>query len=140
MAIKLLDEDETFTISDSDLGVEGGDDDTIYTVRVVSPQTIKRLRKQHTRKRPSGGQGMIDVLDSEAFGESLFDYVLAGWNAGAVLVKGQPVAADDIVNTSGGPVKAKTLLDGTRKVALLERAGANQTVAEGHGDSFRTAP
>lgn len=139
MAIKLLDEDETFTVSDSELGVDGGDDGTIYTVRVVSPQVIKRLRKQHSRKRPAGGQGMVDVLDSDAFGEALFDFVLAGWNAGAVLIKGQPVAADDLVQTSGGPVKAKTLLDGSRKVALLERAGANQTVAEGHGDSFRTA-
>lgn len=83
---------------------------------------------------------MVDEFNSDAFGEALFDYVLAAWTPGSMLIKGQPVAADDIINTKRGAVKAKTLLDGTRKVALLERAGANQTVAEGHGDSFRTAP
>ena len=137
MAIKLLDEDDTLTIRDSELGLDDGDDDTIYTVRVVSPQTIKAIRKAHTKKRPTGGQGMADVLDTEKFGEALFDYVLASWNAGAVTIKGQPVTAEDMVQTSGGPVKAKTLLDGSRKAALLERAGANQVVAEGRDDSFR---
>jgi hypothetical protein len=138
MALQLLDEDDTITIKDSELGMDDGDDDTTYTVRVVAPQVIKRLRKAHTKRRPTGGQGMADVLDAEAFGEALFDYVLTGWSG--VLHRGVAIGPDDMVQTSAGAVKAKTQLDGSRKAALLERAGANQTGAEGRAESFRTAP
>lgn len=138
MAIKLLDEDDTITVKDSDLGLDDGDEGTTYTVRVVAPQVVKRIRKAHTKKRPTGGQGMADVLDTEAFGEALFDYVLAGWSG--VLHRGAAIGPDEMIQTSTGAVKAKTQLDGSRKAALLERAGANQTVAEGREDSFREAP
>jgi len=140
MALALLDEDATITVKDSELGIEDSDDDTIYTLRVVSPQVIKKLRRQHTKKRPSGGQGMVDTLDTDAFGESLWDYVLHSWNMGAVLIKGQPVGADDVIATSTGNVKAKTLLDGTRKSALLERAGGNEVISDDRDASFRPAP
>lgn len=135
MAIKLLDEDDTITVVDSELGLENGDDDTTYTVRVVTPQFIKQLRKAHTKKRPTGGQGMADVLDAEKFSEAMWDHVLMAWTG--VVHQGQPIGPDDIVQTKYGPVKAKTQLDGSRKVALMDRAGANQTVAEGRDDSFR---
>ena len=138
MALKLLDEDDTLTVTDSDLGLDDGDDDTTYTVRVVSPQVVKRLRKAHTKRKPTGGQGMADVLDAEGFGEALFDYVLCGWSG--VLYRGATIGPDDMVTSSAGTVKAKTQLDGSRKAALLERAGANQTGAEGRADSFRPAP
>ena len=126
MALSLLDDDATIRVKDSDLGLDGGDEDTVYTIRVVSPQVVKRLRKQHTSRRPTGGQGMADVLNTDAFAESLWDYVLVGW--AGVIFRGEPIAPDDMVDTSAGPVKAKTQLDGSRKAALLERAGANEVV------------
>lgn len=138
MALQLLDEDDTLTVKDSELNQDDGDDETTYTVRVVAPQVVKRIRKAHTKKRPTGGQGMVETLDAEGFGEALFDYVLVGWSG--VLHRGVPVGPDDLVPTSLGPVKAKTQLDGSRKAALLERAGANQTGAEGRAESFRPTP
>jgi len=137
MALALLDDEATIQVADSDLGIEGGDEATIYTLRVVTPQVIKRLRREHTKKRPTGGQGMADVLDTEKFGEALFDYVLAGWSG--VVYRGVPITPDEMIATASGPVKAKTQLDGARKAALLERAGGNEVVAD-TTESFRAAP
>ena len=123
MALALLDDDATIDVADNELGQDDGDEGTVYTLRVVSPQVIKRLRKEHTKKRPTGGQGMADVLNTETFGEALWDYVLKSWRG--PVWRGEPIDADTIVNG----VKAKTLLDGSRKAALLERAGANEVVA-----------
>lgn len=134
MALKLLDEDATIRVADNDLGLDGGDDATVYILRVVTPQVIKRLRKQHTKKRPSGGQGMVDVLDTDKFGESLWDHVLLGWEG--VVYRGEPITPDTVIETSEGAVKAKTQLDGSRKAALLERAGANEVVTD--DASFRS--
>ena len=136
MALALLDDDRQIQVRDSELGIDGGDDDTIYTLRQVTPQVIKRLRREHTSRKPTGGQGMAEVLNTEKFGEALFDYVLASWSG--VLYKGTPVAADDLVTVAGGSVKAKTQLDGARKAALLERAGGNEVVDP--AESFRPAP
>lgn len=138
MPIALLDDDTTLTFRDSELGLEDGDDATSYTIRVVSPQIVKKLRKQHTKRKPTGGAGMADSLDVDAYAEALFDYVLVSWVG--PMWKGQPIGADDYVTTGGVSVKAKTQLDGSRKAALLERAGGNQIVAEGRDDSFRAAP
>lgn len=139
MALALLDDDETRTVADSALGLDDGDDETTYTIRVVSPQVVKRLRKQHTKRVPTGGQGMAETLNVEAFGEAMFDYVLVGWTGPTW--KGQPVGVDDLVTTSAGPVKAKTQLDGARKAKLIELAGGNTVVDPAARDhSFRSAP
>lgn len=135
MPIALLDDDVTFPVTDAELGLENGDEDTIYTVRQVTPQVIKRLRKAHTKKKPTGGQGMADVLDVDAYADALFDYILPAWEG--VLFKGKPIGAEDMLTIGGVQLKAKTQLDSSRKAALLERAGANQIVAAGRDDSFR---
>jgi hypothetical protein len=122
MALALLDEDATVTVKDDELGLEDGDDTVTYTLKVVTPQVIKRLRKAHTKRKPSGGAGMVDVLDTDGFGEALWDYVLGGWSN--VVMRGKEIGPDEFVNG----VKAKTLLDGSRKSALLERAGGNEVV------------
>lgn len=137
MPIALLDDDVTFTVTDAELGIENGDEGTIYTVRQVTPQVIKRMRKAHTKRKPTGGQGMADVLDVDAYAEALFDYILPSWEG--VLFKGQPIGAEDMLTIGGVQLKAKTQLDSSRKAALLERAGANQIVAAGRDDSFRPA-
>lgn len=137
MPIALLDDDVTFTVTDAELGIENGDEGTIYTVRQVTPQVIKRMRKAHTKRKPTGGQGMADVLDVDAYAEALFDYILPSWEG--VLFKGHPIGAEDLLTIGGVQLKAKTQLDSSRKAALLERAGANQIVAAGRDDSFRPA-
>ena len=136
MPIALLDDDATLTVKDSDLGVENGDDATTYTVRVVTPQYLKQLRKQFTKKMPTGGRGMEDVTDVEKFSEAIWDYVLVGWSG--VLLKGEPIEPDTVVNTKFGPMKAKTQLDTDRKTALWKLAGANEVVAD-PAPSFRGA-
>lgn len=129
MPIALLDDDATLTFKDSELGLEDGDDATTYTVRVVTPQVAKRLRKEHTTRKPNKQtHRMEDVIDYEKYGEALWDYVLKSWTG--VVFRGKPIGPDDDVATTDGVVKAKTQLDGVRKAALLERAGANEVVAD----------
>lgn len=137
MAIQLLDDDDVITVKDSDLDVANGDDGTTYTVRVVTPQYVKTLRKLHTKKRATGGQGMADVFNAEAFSEAMWDYVLMAWTGVVHPETKQPIDPDEMVATKYGPVKAKTRIDGSRKLALMDLAGANQTVGEGHAESFR---
>jgi hypothetical protein len=143
MPIVLLDSEDTLTLTDAELMPDGGDEGTSYRLRIVSPQVIKRIRRQFTKKRPTGGQGMADAVDYEAYGEALFDYVLESWSGPTW--KGEPVGANDIIETRDqttgevARVKAKTTLDSARKGAMLERAGANRVVGEGRDDSFRTA-
>lgn len=138
MPIALLDEDATIEVKDSDLGLPGGDEDTTYTVRVVTPQVAKRIRKAHTQRKPNPvTHRMEDVTNHETFAEALWDYVMKDWTG--PLWKGKPVGPDDMVPTSSGEVKAKTQLDGGRKAALLEKAGANEVVDDPSA-SFRGAP
>lgn len=137
MPIALLDEDVTLTITDADLGLHDGDPSTTYTIRVVTPQVAKRLRRQYTTRKPNPStHRMEDVTDYEKYGEALWDYVLTGWSG--VLWRGKVIGPDDVIDTSTGPVKAKTQLDGARKAALIEKSGANEVV-EDTGASFRGA-
>jgi hypothetical protein len=142
MPIQLLDDDATITVKDSDLGVGDGDPSTEYTLRVLSPQVYRRITKQFTKKRPTGGRGMEEYLDTQGWSDAIWDYVLHSWNPGAMLWKGQPVAADDqVALKDGSHVKAKFQIDGPRKTALLDKAGLNevQPTAEDQERSFRTA-
>jgi hypothetical protein len=142
MPIQLLDDSAEVEVLDSDLGVPDGDAETIYTLRVLSPQKYRAFAKAHSKKRPTGGRGMEDYLDVEAFSDAMWDYVLKDWNHGAVLWKGQPVAADDLVTLSNGKTaKAKFQIDGPRKTALLDKAGMNAVIptAEDQVQSFRPA-
>lgn len=138
MPIALLDEDVTLTVTDAELGLGDGDPSTTYTIRVVTPQVAKRLRRQHTTRKPNPAtHRMEDVTDYEKYGEALWDYVLTGWSG--VLWRGQAISPDALVTTSAGEVKAKTQLDGARKAALIEKSGANEVV-EDTSASFRGAP
>lgn len=141
MPIQLLDDEQTISVSDTDLGVVDGDPEVTYTLRVLSPQTYRRITKQHTKKRPTGGRGMEDYLDTVAWSDAIWDYVLHSWNPGAMLWRGQPVGADDLVIQNGEQVKAKFQIDGPRKTALLDKAGMNAVVqtADDKERSFRPA-
>ncbi len=142
MPIQLLDDAAEIDVKDSDLGVPDGDEETTYTLRVLSPQVYRKLTKDCTKAVPTGGRGMEKQLNVEKFSDAIWDYVLSGWNRGAVLWRGQPVDADALVTLNdGAQVKAKFLLDGPRKTALLDKAGMNSVVAsaEHKEQSFRPA-
>ena len=141
MPIQLLDDAAEIDVKDSDLGMSDGDETTVYTLRVLSPQVYRAITKAHTKKRPTGGRGMEDVLDTIAWSDAIWDHVLKGWNPGAVLWQGKAVSADDLVTLrDGSQAKAKYQLDGPRKTALLDRAGMNTVVptADDRDRSFRS--
>ena len=139
MPIQLLDDGAELEIKDSDLGVPDGDEGTVYTIRVLSPQVYRRIQKAHTKKRPTGGRGMEDYLDIPAWSDALWDYVLKDWNPGAVLWRGEPVQADTLITLRDGKQeKAKYQLES----ALLDKAGMN-TVVQSPAEkeqSFRSTP
>jgi hypothetical protein len=139
--IQLLDDADEIQVKDSDLGVQDGDPETVYTLRVLSPQKYRSLTKMHTKKRPTGGRGMEEYLDTIAWSDAMWDWVLKAWNPGAVLWQGKPVAADDMVTFSDSSQgTAKYQLDGPRKEALLNFAGLNQVTEkpEDRERSFRS--
>lgn len=129
MPIQLLDDEITIQVRDTELGVGDGDETTVYTLRVLTQQVYRQITKQYTKKRPTGGRGMEEYLDSIPWSDAMWDYVLASWNDGAMVWKGKPVNADDLVTLKDGTqVKAKYQLDGPRKTALLDKAGINTVV------------
>lgn len=141
MPIQLLDDETLVEVKDTELGVPDGDEGTVYTLRVLTPQVYRRITKQHTKKRPTGGRGMEEYLDPIGWSDAIWDHVLKDWNPGAVLWKGRAVSADDLVTLGDGTqVKAKFQIDGPRKTALLDKAGMNQVMPsqEETEKSFRT--
>lgn len=141
MPIQLLDDAAEIDVKDSDLGMPDGDEDTTYTLRVLSPHVYRKITKDCMRPVPTGGRGMGKELNVEKFSDAIWDYVLKGWNHGAVLWRGQPVDAETEVTLSDGTVlRAKYLIDGPRKTALLDKAGMNSVVpsTEDKEHSFRS--
>jgi hypothetical protein len=108
MAISLLRENDEFTITDAEL-VDGGDKDTTFTIRRITPAELKVIEKKHTTKpnyrRP-------EKLDVEAYRNDVIDFVLRNWTG--VLDRGEPVACER---------EYKLLLSNIRKIAIMERAG-----------------
>ncbi len=142
MPIQLLDEDQTIDVKDADLGIPDGDEGTTYILRVLSPQMYRKITKECTKSVPTGGRGMEKQLNVEKFSDAIWDYVLKGWNPGAVLWRGKAVEAETLVTLNDSTqVKAKFLLDGPRKTALLDKAGMNSVIptAEQNESSFRPA-
>lgn len=140
MALALLDEDETRTVSDVELmGSDLGDESVSYTVRLIPKTVWRRLRAEHTKKKPTGGQGMAEQVDNEKFADAIYDYALTAWSGW--VFRGAVVDPDDVVMQGGKQIKAKALVDETRKSRLIDIASSNVTVdpvARDH--SFRSTP
>jgi hypothetical protein len=127
MALSLLDEDETRTITDVELmGSDLGDEGTSYIVRLIPKTVWRKLRAEHTRKKPTGGQGMADQVDAEKFADAVYDYALIGWSG--FLFRGAVVEPDEMVTQGGKAIKAKMLVDETRKGRLIDIASTNVAV------------
>lgn len=137
MALAILDENDTITVADSDL-VDGGDPETTYTVRVLTSPVMKRLRRESAKKRPTG-RVTAEEPDAEKLTRLVIDYMLVSWEG--IVVKGSraPVAPDQIIHTSEGPLAAKyVVIDSDRYQGLLKTAMSNEVLADA-AESFRGA-
>lgn len=138
MALELKTDGDVTTVTDADL-VPDGDKDTSYEIRHITTDKHSDLVKQHTSKIPNRRTHQRDnVVDWEAVQEALVDYAIAGWQG--VKNRGLAIGADDLMTGPDGTAKkAKFLLDGPRKTAILEVAGMNEIVSapERREESFR---
>lgn len=131
MALNLLDGDRRIEVRDCDLkDVEGGDPETVYSVRQIPPSVSREYAKRHSRPVINGKTGTREQLvDNNALVDELLDYALVDWRG--ILLQGQPAPCTK---------EHKQLLDYQRKVALLSLAGSNQVDVEQRDQSFRSAP
>lgn len=125
MAIRLLSDSDQITVRDSDI-IHGGDTETSYVLRKITPEKQRELLKKHTR---SGNNRRGETLDIEALQQDQIDYVLVSWEG--VLDNGQPAECSRANKVNG--------LDMARRLALIEHAGMTDIVAaaEGRATSFR---
>lgn len=126
MALELKGESDTWTVTDAEV-IQGGDKETVYTIRRLTLDTHREITKKHTKpanyRRP-------ERRDDNAIQDDLFDYVLVGWKG--VVAKGEPLPC---------VWEHKKLLDVARRIALLDLAGMNEIAAaeDAREDSFRAA-
>jgi hypothetical protein len=127
MALQLLNEDARFEVKDSDLdGIDGGDPETVYTVRQIPPHVNREIGRRHTTRPINRKTGTREeVVDWPSYIDDMVDYALVGW--AGILHNGQPAPCDR---------QFKALLDGPRKAAILGLAGHNQRAGD-RAESFR---
>jgi hypothetical protein len=131
MPLQLLSPDTLLEVRDVDLpDVASPCEDVTYTVRQMSPAIAREMAKKHTKRRPnSTTHRMEEILDREALGEDVIDYVLVNWT-GVLMPDGTPAPCTAEHKSQG--------LDGARKIALANIAGSNAVrEAEARADSFR---
>ena len=116
MALELKDESATWTITDADL-IQGGDKETTYTIRRLTLEKHREIRRRHTSKPTYRRQ--YEHVNEEAFQDDLFDYVLVGWSG--VIVNGKEAPCDSA---------HRALLDVPRRIQILDAAGMNEIRAQ----------
>lgn len=128
--LQLIDADDRIVVKDSDLpGITDGDPDTTYTLRPISVDDYRTMRKAHTRKVVNKRTHQNDEeIDYEALNDAAFAFALVGWSG--ILFRGEPVPCID---------DRKKLLDGARRKAIVDLAGMNQIARapEVRAESFR---
>lgn len=124
MAVSLLEDGQTVDVRDADL-IEGGDKETVFTLRKITPEKQRELRKRHTRP---GNYRRHESINDEALQDDLIDYIVAAWSG--VVSSGQVVPCERAY---------KLRLDVVRKSAMLERAVIAEVVEveEARDKSFR---
>lgn len=135
MALLVRDDAEELTIRDIDLdGVEDGDPETTYHIRVVPPAKYQELQRKHTRKVVNRvTHRREDVVDQDALTEDLVDYLLIGWDGVIYKRSREPVPC-----TRENKLQCIT---GPRMLGLMKAASINEVeAAEVRSASFRPAP
>lgn len=136
MALRLFKADDRIEVADLDLAIyepdiKDGDSETVYTVRVVTPEELRRLRQPHVtwriNRQTHQREEQISPEAALAFADELIDRVLVAWRG--VEYDGQPVPCER---------DYKVLLDPLRKSALV-RASTSSQVQSGEdlAASFR---
>lgn len=136
MALLVRGEDERIEICDADLdGVEDGDPETIYTVRVLTQRVIDEIRARHTKSVINKVTHRREpVTDDRAMAEDLLDYLLVDWRGVVFKASREPVPCTKDYKAAA--------LSGARVEALFRLAGVNEVARdEARAASFRpTAP
>lgn len=128
MALKLLKDDDEFTVKDTDL-VANGDPETSYGLRHITLDKHREFVKQRTKQVPNRRTHQFDKdIDWDAVSDDVFDYVLTSWTG--ITDEGAAVPCE---------WEYKKRLDGVRRIAIMEKAGMNeiQQIREHRADSFR---
>jgi hypothetical protein len=129
MAVELKTDEDVSTITDADLMGPVGDKDTTYQVQHITPKKHAEIVRQHTKRAPNKRTHQMDeIIDWEAVGEALLDYVVKGWSG--ITYKGEPLPCT---------LEFKLRLDAPRRSRLLDVAGMNEVAAapERRAESFR---
>ena len=126
MAVEVRKADDTLTVLDSELdGVTNGDPETTYTLRTLTTDKVRALRKPYQRERMNPRTHQREELpltddDTAAYALDLLDYAIVGWSG--ILYQGQPL---ECVR------QHKDLLDSSRKSGVLAAAGLNRSTPAG---------
>lgn len=128
MAVRVTTAGDRITVKDSDL-IQGGDEGASYGLQLLTREDYKRLRRPHIKRKPDGRE----VLNEEAFGEDLLDFVLQEWTG---VGEGEPLQLIECSRTN------KLRIDGNRISAMFELAGRSRIEAaeEQRASSFRGTP
>jgi hypothetical protein len=140
----LVDEQDTFDVTESDLGLVGGSatPGVIYTLRPLTKAAIAALRKQHTGGKAFSKETRTfeTPFDQEGFDAALLDAALVGW---------QGVGLRDRETGAYRPAPCtkahKLRLDALRQQLIVTKAQANRAVdlpateEDAAADSFRDA-
>lgn len=127
MAVQLLNDDDTFVVTDADL-IEDGDPKTVYTLRHLTTQKHRAFMKRHTRGTRRTGE---EKVNGDALTDDILKWVLVNWTG--VVDRGQPVPCTD---------DYKLMLDSARKGLIIMKAGLSEIVAaeDARGETFRPTP
>jgi hypothetical protein len=126
----LINDDAVFTIEERTLGIRNPELDVVYSLRLVSKDTVTALKKKYTHPRP-GPQGLEQITDLDAFADALLDHVVVGWQ-GITNGTGDPAPCD---------VGHKRKLPLVVQTAILDWAQQGVTTEEAaKAASFRGAP
>jgi len=129
MALELKQVGDLITVCDADL-VPDGDKDTTYSIRHLTIEKNRELRRKHTKRKPNPRTHVMeDETDEYALSDEQFDYALADWKGVVAGGEAVPCTRDH-----------KMLLDGLRRDAILRKAGLNEIAAVGEArkESFRS--
>lgn len=135
MAIYALDASDLFDVNESEMDVINPDPDVSYTIRPLTMTDIRSYRKQATvsviNKKTHQRE---DEFDADRFQDLMIDHALVAWTGILFKSSNEPVPCTTNYKVQG--------LDLSRRKAILDLAGANQSSAkeEQRKDSFRATP
>jgi hypothetical protein len=130
MALNLLREEEEITVTDSDL-LEGGDPNTTYRLRKLTPSAQRKIVKANTRP---GNFKRAESVDWHGVRDDQVDHILLGWEGVIDPRTGKPAECSRSNKIDG--------LDEVRKSALVDKAGLADVheAEEARAASFRPTP